>query len=157
MLNWNSETNEIWVTNCNVLQTPEKIKSVEAIYYMINLVRQTLTKPEISCCDKAVVEFPAAFFSKTFSAGSMTPLSAISGASYSFLRNFEDEKSKVELIYPTVWNKRRKKDKTAELIQEIFGTWDTWKFDKSIKNPKLAEHVIDALGMCYHILERDYL
>lgn len=86
----------------------------------------------------------------------MSPLSAIAGAAYSFLNDFE-ENPKAEMVYPTVWNHRTKKQKTSEIISELVGSPETWQFDQKVKNPKMYEHVIDAVGMAYYVLERDYL
>lgn len=156
VLNWNSETNQIWVTNCAVLRTPVKYKKLEAIYYMIGLIKEFSEKEEIVACDQAVVEFPAAFYNPKFSTGTLSPLSAISGAAYSFLNDFEKE-PRAEMIYPTVWNKARNKRKTKDIIEELVGDQAHWQFDQAVKNPNMYEHVIDALGMAYYILERDYL
>lgn len=109
-------------------------------------------------CDQAVVEFPAAFYNPKFSSGTLSPLSAIAGAAYSFLNDFEDN-PKAEMVYPTVWNHRKKKEKTTDIITQLVGSPETWEFDKTVKNPtpKMFEHIIDAVGMAYYVLERDYL
>lgn len=155
-LNWNSETNEIWVTNCAVLRTPAKIKGLDAIYYMINEIKKFCERPGIMDCDHAIIEFPAAFYNPKFSAGTMSPLSGIAGAAYTLLNDFEDN-PKAELVYPTVWNKRKNKQKTSQIITQLVGEVADWHFDEPVKNPKLFEHVIDAVGMCYYVLERDLL
>lgn len=123
---------------------------------MIGLIKEFSEKEEIVACDQAVVEFPAAFYNPKFSTGTLSPLSAISGAAYSFLNDFEKE-PRAEMIYPTVWNKARNKRKTKDIIEELVGDQAHWQFDQAVKNPNMYEHVIDALGMAYYILERDYL
>lgn len=158
-LNWDSESNEIWINHCNVLRTPEKFKGVDAIYYMINLVKEFSLKEEIREADRVVVEFPAAYYNPKFSAGTMSPLSGVAGAAYAFLNNCDEDPSfnRAEFVYPAVWNRRKNKTNTRALVESLVGDNTNWEFDQVIKNPKMYEHVIDAVGMAYYVFERDFL
>ncbi len=123
---------------------------------MISEIKKFCERPGILDCDHAIIEFPAAFYNPKFSAGTMSPLSGIAGAAFTLLNDFE-EIPRAELVYPTVWNKRKNKQKTSEIITQLVGDVVDWHFDHPVTNPKLFEHVIDAVGMCYYVLERDLL
>lgn len=123
---------------------------------MIGMLKDFAAKEEIIACDQAIIEFPAAFYNPKFSSGTMSPLSAVSGAAFALLNDFEQD-PRAEMVYPTVWNSRRNKVKTRDIIYQLVGEPENWKFDHPIKNKNMFEHVVDAIGMAYYVLERDYL
>lgn len=84
----------------------------------------------------------------------MTPLAAVSGASMVLFQN--PEKNRIVPAYPGMWNGCKKKETTSKLIQGILGDVQEWEFDDNPKNEKDFEHAIDAIGMAYWLMERDY-
>lgn len=121
---------------------------------MIDQVRSISNRECFLQCKKIVVEFPASFYNPKFSSGSLTPVAAISGAAISLFQN--DDNSRVIPVYPTVWNGGKKKEKTAELIQELIGIPSDWHFDDVPTRQSDFEHVIDAIGMAYWYSDKEY-
>lgn len=105
-------------------------------------------------CAHVVVEFPAAFYNPKFSSGAITPVAGISGACMVLFQN--EEKKRVLPVYPSVWNGGKKKKTTAKLIEEIIGDPSEWEYDDNPTKTADFEHIIDAVGMAYWLMQRDY-
>jgi Holliday junction resolvasome RuvABC endonuclease subunit len=154
IVNYHVENNEVWSSNCGVIRTPEKIKGIEAILFMIESLRKVSERESFEDCAKVVIEFPAAFYNPKFSAGSLTPLAAVSGACMAMFQN--DNKDRIVPVYPVTWNGGKKKEKMSQLIQTLIGDYSEWEFDELPKREADFEHVIDAIGMSYWLLDKDY-
>lgn len=144
----------MWASNCGVIRTPEKLKGVDALLYMIEKMREVSERDCFSQCVKVVVEFPAAVYNPKFSSGALTPLAGVAGACVAMFQN-EDE-NKIFPVYPTVWNGGKKKEKMSELIQQLIGVYSEWEFDDMPTRAGDFEHVIDAVGMAYWLSDKDY-
>lgn len=155
-VNYDSESNEVWVDFAGVLRCHQSIKGLDALAQMIHNVNQFAEALDPDSFDYAVIEFPAAIYNPNFSMGGMIPLAAVAGAIYSNFRKLFPDKETI-MVYPAVWNSRRKKDKTAKIIQEIFGDIKEWGFTEQIKAESLYEHIIDAAAMAYWYLEKNFL
>jgi hypothetical protein len=82
------------------------------------------------------------------------PVAGIGGAASVLFNN--EKKDKVILAYPTQWNGRKKKATTAQIIIDTLGKPTEWEFDDIPKREVDFEHVIDAAGMAYWLMERDF-
>lgn len=105
-------------------------------------------------CVRVVVEFPAAFYNPKFSSGAITPVAGIAGACMVLFQN--EEKNRVLPVYPVVWNGGKKKKTTAKLIENIIGSPEEWHYDDNPTKSVDFEHIIDAIGMGYWLMQRDY-
>jgi hypothetical protein len=144
----------VWASNCGIVRTPDKLKGLEAIIYMIEEMREISKRECFEECSNVVVEFPAAFYNPKFSGGAITPLAAVSGACMAM---FQDSlKKKVFPVYPTVWNGHKKKDQMAIIIQDLIGAYSEWEFDNLPTRQADFEHVIDAVGMAYWLADKQY-
>lgn len=121
---------------------------------MIDHMREVSERECFNQCCRVVIEFPASFYNPKFSGGALTPVAGISGACMALFQN--ENKNKVIPAYPSQWNGAKKKATTAKIITDILGQPSEWEFDDNPKNTKDYEHVIDAVGMSYWIIERDY-
>jgi hypothetical protein len=154
IVNYCRKKNEVWSTNCGIVRTPDKIKGLDAILYMIKALRDISKRDCFKDCLKVAVEFPAAFYNPKFSSGSLSPLAAISGACMTL---FQDETNeKIVPVYPAVWNGGKKKEVMAELIQDLIGGHSEWQFDNLPSRAADFEHVIDAVGMAYWLCDKEY-
>src|SRR5690606_39675094 len=79
IVNYHLEKNEVWASNCGIVRTPDKLKGLEAIIYMIEEMREISKRERFESCSNVVVEFPAAFNNRKCSGGAITPLAAVSG------------------------------------------------------------------------------
>jgi hypothetical protein len=152
VVNLNTETNKIWVSNAGLVKTPQKHKGLDAILYMRNLINEISCRECFDSCDHIIVEIPAAIYSKNFSSGAMIPVSVVAGC---IIQAFDSEK--VIPVYPRIWNKSRKKEKTKEFIEELVGPVDDWNYDDMPKAKSQLEHIIDAVGMACWYTDLNYL
>jgi hypothetical protein len=137
-----------------MIRTPDKIKGLEAILYMISELRKVAARPPFLACEKIAVEFPAAFYNPKFSSGALTPLAAISGACMCL---FQDKTEKKVLpVYPSTWNGGKRKEQVAVLVGELIGTPDEWEYDNKPTREADFEHIIDAVGIAYWLTEREH-
>lgn len=120
---------------------------------MIDHMKEVSQRECFEDCAHVVVEFPASFYNPKFSGGALTPVAAVSGACMVL---FQNDSSRVLPVYPTVWNGGKKKATTAKLIQDIIGTPSEWQFDDNPTKEADFEHIIDAVGMGYWLMQRDY-
>lgn len=152
VVNYNNETNEIWVSNCGVLKTPQAIKGIEAILYMRDRIEEIEKRDCFQSCDHIVIEMPAAIYSKNFSSGALLPVACISGCAFSIF-----DKDKIVPVYPSVWNETRKKDKTRAITEKIVGNHTDWNYDEMPKAKPQFEHIIDAVSMALWYMRMNYL
>lgn len=151
-VNYNTETNEIWVDNCGLLKTPAKFKGIDAILYMRDQLKEISSKECFSKSDHIVVEMPAAIYSKSFSSGSLLPVAAISGCVFSLL-----DPKKIIPVYPAVWNEHKRKEKTKILTEETLGSHENWSYESIPKAKGQFEHIIDAVSMALWYMRLNYL
>jgi len=152
VVNYNGETNEIWVSNCGVAKTPPKIKGIDAILDMQDRVSEILNRDCFIESDHCVVEIPAAIYSKTFSAGALIPVAAVAGGILMMV-----ERDRVIPVYPTVWNESKKKEKTRKITEEMVGNYENWLYDDMPKAKGQFEHIIDAVSMALWYMRLNYL
>lgn len=156
------------VVHCGVMTTPQKFKKLSALIYMIEGMVAISERKAWKNCDNVVIEFPAAIYPisqkpgmskeqikycqiKSFSAGSIPPVAGVAGAC---IAAFQDN-DRVIPVYPSQWNRTRKKEETKNILIEYLGNPEDWQWDfKCIA--KNHEHVFDALGMAFWILEEYY-
>lgn len=117
-------------------------------------IEQVSERECFKACNKILIEFPAAIYGGKFSGGALMPVAGIGGAASVLFNN--EKKDKVILAYPTQWNGRKKKATTAKMITDTLGQPTEWEFDDIPKREVDFEHVIDAAGMAYWLMERDY-
>lgn len=152
IVNYNSETREIWISNCGLIITPTKIKGLDAICYMRDSMEEVCSRECFSQCSDQVIEIPAAIYSKGFSAGGLLPTAVIGGCALSMF-----DKEKIVPVYPSVWNGGKKKAKTMQIIEDDLGNSTTWHYDDPPKRDSFYEHIYDAVGMAYWLLKKKYL
>lgn len=152
VVNYNTETNEIWVSNAGLIATPQKIKGLDAILYMRDRIKELSERECFEACDHIIVEVPAAIYSKTFSAGAMIPVSVVAGC---ILQAFNFEYTIP--VYPKGWNKGKKKEKTREMIEGLVGVAEEWNFDDGMPSKSRLEHIVDGVGMACWYMDLNYL
>lgn len=152
IVNYNGETDEIWVSNCGVAKTPAKIKGIDAILNMQDSIAEILNRECFIHSDHYVVEIPAAIYSKTFSSGALIPVAAVAGGILMMV-----ERDKAIPVYPTVWNQKKKKEVTRELTEEMVGNHESWLYDDMPKAKGQFEHIIDAVSMALWYMKLNYL
>jgi hypothetical protein len=144
----------VWASNCGLVKTPQRFKGVDAILYMLEGMKEISKRACFLDCHKVVVEFPAVFYNPKFSGGAITPVAGVSGACMILFQH--DDTTKVLPVYPTVWNGGKKKKTTAKLIEQIIGAPEEWQYDDNPTKTADFEHIIDAVGMAYWLMQRDY-
>lgn len=152
IVNYQSDSEEIWISNCGLVKTPAKIKGLDAILYMQNLLGNISERDCFQACDYILIEMPAAIYSKTFSSGSLLPVAAIAGGLFTL---FQGEK--MIPVYPTVWNQAKKKEKTRAITTEIVGEYESWGYDDMPTCKSQFEHIIDAVSMALWYMRTNYL
>lgn len=152
IVNYDSEKNEIWVSNCGLIKTPAKIKGIDAILHMRDQLDEVAKRECFDACDHVVIEMPAAIYSKTFSSGALLPVACVAGCAF---KTFDKEK--IIPVYPAVWNEHKKKDKTRALTEEIVGDYESWLYDDMPKAKPQFEHIIDAVSMALWYMKMNYL
>jgi len=152
LVNLDTEKNELWVSNCGLIKTPAKIKGLDAILHMRDQVDELEKRACFQECDYIIIEMPAAIYSKTFSSGAMLPIACVAGCAF---KTFDKEK--IIPVYPSVWNQRKKKDKTRELTEEIVGKYEDWLYDDMPKARIQFEHIIDAVSMALWYMKLNFL
>jgi hypothetical protein len=152
MLIYDKETETMELQHCGILKNPRyNNKGTEAIKNMIGLVKGLLEEEWAQTCKHVVIESPLKAFWAGYQAGALIGVAHIAGAAAAYA-----SLERVTLVYPGDWNGRQKKEKTQLRIQDMFGDCDTWDFETKV-NEADYEHVIDAVGMCYWLLETLYL
>lgn len=152
LVNYDTEKNEIWASNCGVLKTPQAVKGLDAIIWMMDAISEMSEKECFENCDNVVVEIPAAIYSNKFSSGSLLPVAVVAGSA---LKTFEDRK--IIPVYPTVWNSGKRKDKTRVLTEDILGVYDEWDYNYKPKAKPQFEHIIDAVSMALWYMRLNYI
>lgn len=152
LVNYNAESNEIWVSNCGVLKTPKALKGIDAILYMRDQIEELEKRECFQEADHIVIELPAAIYSKNFSSGALLPVACISGCAFSTF-----DKEKIIPVYPAVWNESKKKDKTRSITEEMVGSHMDWLYDEMPKAKPQFEHIIDAVSMSLWYMRMNYL
>lgn len=152
IVNFNTETNEIWVSNAGLVKTPQKHKGLDAILFMRDKIKEISGRECFDACDHIIVEIPAAIYSKNFSSGAMIPVSVVAGC---IIQSFDHQK--VIPVYPRIWNQSRKKEKTKETTEELVGVCEEWNYDDMPKAKPQMEHIIDAVGMACWYLKLNYI
>lgn len=158
-INYDQETNEVWLDQVGVLRCHPSFKGLQAVSEMIKNSQQfsnQIFKEDPDFFDFCVIEFPAAIYNPNFSSGAMMPMAGVSGALYCSLTQEHPSKEFI-LVHPSTWNSRKKKAKTSQIIQEIFGEVGTWEFREPLKATTLYEHVIDAASMAYWYLDKHFI
>jgi Holliday junction resolvasome RuvABC endonuclease subunit len=151
IVNYDHEKDEIWVSNCGLVKTPAKFKGIDAIFYMRDQIDEVSKRECFEACNHIVIEMPAAIYSNTFSSGSLLPVACIAGCAFQTF-----DKEKIIPVYPTVWNKSKKKEKTKALTEEILGIHEEWLYDEMPKAKPQLEHIIDAVGMALWYMKLNY-
>lgn len=154
VVNFDTEKNEIWTSNCGVVKNrgSQYVKGLDAIMHMKGLLKDLSEKECFAACDSIIIEVPAAVYSKNFSSGALVPVAVISGV----LLNLFDY-GEVIPVYPTVWNRRRKKEVSQAKTQEVLGSYEEWNYDNMPKAKPQFEHIIDAVGMALWYLQTQYI
>ena len=152
LLNFNTETKKISVTDCQVLVNPQKYKGKDAILNMLEMMQNSLDENvHYNDCDAYLVESPPVMFNKNWALGTISLISHVAGGA---IVVFGIER--VHIFRPNEWNKSRKKEVThAATISEI-GDPETWDFCETLKNDKLIEHVLDAASIALFWLKHQY-
>lgn len=153
IVNYNTETNEIWASNCGVVKNraSKYLKGLDAVLHMRNLLLELAKQECFDCCDKIIIEVPAAIYSKNFSSGGLLPVAVISGC---LLGVFDGEKTLP--VYPSTWNSRKKKEVTQQITEEFIGSHEDWHYDLMPKAQSQFEHIIDAVSMACWYFKLNY-
>jgi len=168
IIEYDYEAETLEVKHCGVLKTPQKFKKVSALLYMIEGMSSLSKRDEWIACNNVVVEFPAAIYAapvtndmsesqitrsklRSFSAGAIPPVAGVAGACIACFQKDD----RVIPVYPAVWNRSRKKEVTRNILIEYLGNPDEWQWDFPCC-ASAHEHVFDALGMAFWMLEEHY-
>lgn len=154
IINYNTETNEIFTSNCGLLKNKcsRDLKGLDAIMHMKSLIQNLKDDYSFSDCDSVVVEVPAAIYSKNFSSGSLIPVGVIAGILMGTLQD-----SNVIPVYPSVWNSSKKKDVTRREVESVLGPYNEWNYDVVPTAKPQFEHIIDAISMAFWYLKSFYM
>lgn len=152
MVSYNTEDNTISTSNCGVLKTPSAFKGLDAVFYMLKELKALNERLNFDHCDHTIVEIPAAIYGAKFSAGALMPVSSVAGGCCVI---FDIEK--VIPVYPSVWNKRKKKDVTKKETENILGDADSWNYDYKPKAKSQMEHIIDSASLALWYLQLNYI
>jgi len=152
VVNYDTEKNEIWVSNAGLAKKKSTVKGIDGLSYMKTLLRDVTNRECFADCDKIVVEVPAAVFFKNFSAGALIPVAVVSGM---ILQMFDNDR--LIPVYPASWNGGRKKDNVKHRTYQIVGPHEDWLFDDAPRVESQFEHIIDAVSMALWCLETKYL
>ena len=137
------------IENCGVLKVPAKFTGNNAILYMKNELMELFATKIFEDIDKVVIEIPRSAFGGKFQSWALIPVGVVAGLVMGFF-----EVDNIVLCNPSEWNKCKKKEKTQQEMESIFGSVDNWGFVYEPKNQKHREHIIDAIGMAYwHLKE----
>lgn len=151
IVNFNTETNEIWVSNCGIAKTPQKFKGLEAILIMNDKLEEITKRECFEACDNVIVEMPAAVYFNKFSSGALLPVAAVAGSLFSMI----DHKQLIP-VYPSVWNRGKKKEATTAMTESILGDYSDWLYDDIPKAKPQFEHIIDAVSMALWYIKLNY-
>lgn len=140
------------ISHCQVLVNPQKYTGTDAILNMLDMICECAYKVFYKDVDCVIIESPAIMFSKTFSVGTLSSMSHISGGC---AVAFGIEKAR--LFRPNEWNKTRKKEITHAHTISILGNSDEWKYEKVVKSNKYMEHILDAASIALFWIKNNYL
>lgn len=159
IVEFNTETNEFKVNNCQLITCPvKKFKGLDAINHMIEQLAIAQWQSEFLDCNHVVVESPVMPFNAKFQGGSMISVAHIAGACAAYFgQNKNSEKIKLHLVRPGTWNHCKQKEITHKNTQDILGPWEEWGFKKVIKSIAQIEHILDAASMALWYIQKNYL
>lgn len=139
------------VSDAQVLINPAKYKGTDAILNMIDMVSTEANKACYRNADTVIIESPPIMFNKSWSGGTISSLSHVSGACIALLGV---EKSYI--FRPNEWNKSRKKEITHAKSVALLGSPDDWHYASRVKNEKNMEHILDAVSMALYWIQSNY-
>lgn len=144
------ENDAFRVTDCQVMQNPNKYKGTAAILNMLDMLEEdAYIYNEV---DWVVIESPPIMFNKNWSQGTMSSIAHVAGGCAPI---FGLDKS--FFFRPSEWNSSRKKEVTHAKTQAILGDYETWEFEKKPRSEKMKEHILDAASMALWYIKSNYL
>lgn len=151
IINYDTEKQEIWVSNCGVCKVSQSIKGIDAILEMQSKVEEISERECFIDCDHILIEIPAAIYSKTFSSGALIPMAVVAGGILTMFK-----KEKIVPIYPVIWNQGRGKKKVLKNTEEHLGSHEEWLYDDVPRGKGQYEHIVDAISMAFWYLKLNY-
>lgn len=153
LLTYDTETNEIKVSQCQTIVNPQKYKGKDAILNMLDMIQKEAEEVEdYRTQDTNVIESPAVLFNKNWSGGTMSLIAHISGGSAVIFGL-----TKSYFFRPNEWNKSRKKEVTHAQAMKIIGKPDDWHFRRMVKNEDHLEHIYDAACLALFWIKNHYI
>lgn len=151
-ISYNTETKNIKVSGCQVIQNKTTLKGTDAISGMLGKIEDIASEPVYLDAKDVIVESPVMPFNAKFQASSMISVAHIAGGAAVLFGH-----DRVKLYRPTEWNRARKKEKTHFITQQILGPWETWNWVIAAKRKDHIEHVLDAVSMALWYLQENYV
>lgn len=152
IVNYDDENEKFCVEYCGYVDIKYNQKGLEAILSMSENIAKLSHNKFFDSVDKIVVEVPKIAYSRCVSASSMIPVGVICGC---ILSRFN--KDKIIPVYPSTWNKCKRKIQTQELVQDELGNCKDWGYHVKPKSESKFEHIIDAVGMASWYLKSNFL
>lgn len=150
MVTYNFETNKIKVSNCFVVNTPQKLKGLEAIKYALTTLEELSQNEVYKEAKQVVLESPPNVFNPKFPAINFIQCGHIVGGA-ACLFGLE----RATFCVPNSWNKRNKENAHKQFLARG-GDWQSWHFlGKPYKYS--MEHIIDAACIAWWYLQKEYL
>ncbi len=149
---YNTETQKINVSGCQVIQNKTTLKGTAAIAEMLERIEHVASQHEYLEAKEVIVESPVMPFNAKFQGSSMISVAHIAGGAAALFGI-----DRVKMYRPTEWNRAKKKEKTHFLTQEALGSWETWNWSVVAKRKDHIEHVLDAVSMALWHLQEHYL
>lgn len=149
---YNTETKQLKVEGCQVIQNKTTLKGTEAISGMLSRIENVACEPIYLEAGDVIVESPVMPFNAKFQASSMISVAHIAGGAAVLFGN-----DRVKLFRPTEWNRARKKEKTHFITQQVLGPWETWSWVLAARRKDHIEHVLDAVSMALWYLQEHYI
>lgn len=152
VVSYNTETLKYSVSDCQVLVNPAKYKGTEAILNMLDMIQDIAIEPCYSGVDTVLVESPPTIFNKAWAASAISSIAHISGGAVAMLGL-----DKSFLLRPNEWNRCRKKEVTHNKTVAVLGDPSSWHYAAKIKTEKRAEHILDAVSMCFWWIQENHV
>lgn len=147
-----TDPNSFTVSDCHVAVNPSKYTGSDAILNMLDMLSDLAEEEAYQNVDEVMIESPAIMFNKTWSAGTISLISHISGGCIPI---FGIEKA--HIFRPNQWNKCRRKEVTHNQTINVLGDPDTWHYHKRVKSEKRMEHILDAASLALFWIKSNYL
>lgn len=157
ILNYDSDSGELWPSFCGLIQTPTKYTGTDAILYKIDAMHKLSQEEIFQDCYRFIIESPAAIYYSGMSSGGLIPVAHIAGACATIFRLRNNQVNHdVTMVRPVEWNKSKKKIKTEQRLVDLFGPVPNWDYHSKPRTESKLEHVVDAIGMAFWFMQEHF-